>query len=206
MTRRFVLSRFAGLTAAAALFAGAFSFTAATATAAIASAVAFDADHDLDLAVAKLTVPAEWKKVEPKSRIVQFEFAAPKAEGADADGRVTFMAAGGSIDANIERWYGQFTQPDGKSTKDRAKVEKKTIDGLEVHLVDISGTFAESSGGPFAGKTVERPDYRMLAAIIVANDAQIFIKFTGPAKTIAANAENFQKMIESVKKSKPAEF
>ena len=57
------------------------------------------------------------------------------------DGRLTIMGAGGSIEANIDRWYGQFKQPDGSSTKDKAKVSKSKVAGQTVHMVDISGTF-----------------------------------------------------------------
>src|SRR5688500_16404032 len=75
----------------------------------------------LDLGKHQITAPGAWKQQQPKSSIVQYEFASPAVEGDKTDGRMTVMAAGGSIDANVERWYGQFTQPDGSSTKERAK-------------------------------------------------------------------------------------
>ena len=71
-----------------------------------------------------------------------------QVEGSDA-GRLTIMQAGGSIEANVDRWIGQFKQPDGKPSREAAKIEKKEYDGLAVHLVDLSGTFAERRGGPF---------------------------------------------------------
>ncbi len=146
----------------------------------------------LDLGKYKITAPAAWKQQQPKSSIVQYEFASPATEGDKADGRMTVMAAGGSIDANVERWYGQFTQPDGSSTKERAKTEKRTIAGREVHLVDITGTYRDQ----FAGTT--EANYRMLAAIIVTPDGNFFIKYTGPRKTITANEKPFKEMIESL--------
>src|SRR5688572_26968373 len=81
----------------------------------------------------KITAPGTWKQQQPKSGIVMHEFSSPALEGDKVDGRMTVMAAGGSVDANVERWYGQFSQPDGGSTKERAKVEKRTIAGREVH-------------------------------------------------------------------------
>jgi hypothetical protein len=132
--------------------------------------------------------------------MIAYEFAIPKAEGDEQDGRMTVMAAGGSVEANIDRWIGQFTQPDGSNTADKAKTEEKEIAGHKVHLVDIPGTYNESmGGGPFApGKVVERPDYRMLAAIIETPAASYFIKLYGPDKTIAANADGFRKMVEGM--------
>ena len=42
------------------------------------------------------------------------------------------------------------------------------------------------------------PDYRMLGAIVEGPQGSIFIKFTGPAKTVAANRAAFDKMLESL--------
>ena len=149
----------------------------------------------LDLVKYQITAPGAWKQQQPKSGIVQYEFSTPAAEGDKADGRMTVMAAGGSIDANVERWYGQFTQPDGSSTKERAKVEKRTIAGREVHLVDITGTYREQFGS-----NAELPNYRMLAAIIATDESNFFIKLYGPRKTITANEKPFKEMIESFSK------
>jgi len=70
-----------------------------------------------------------------------------------------------------------------------------------VHVVDIAGTYKDAPGGPFAGgKTIDREDYRMLAAIIVDPDlGQYFFKFYGPAKLVAKNEKEFLKMIEGAK-------
>lgn len=151
-----------------------------------------------------LEAPAGWQRVQPKSGIVETEFAIP-SEGAGADGeplpagRMTVMGAGGTVAANIERWYGQFDQPDGSETKDKAATKTLKVAGREVTLVDVSGTFKDSPGGPFAGgKTVLRPDYRMLAAIIVGPEGNYFLKFYGPAATVEKHADGFRTMVEGM--------
>ena len=118
----------------------------------------------------------------------------------DRPGRVTISGAGGSIKANINRWIGQFDQPDGSSTEKVAKVEDKKIAGQEVHLVDITGTYKDQPAGPFSGgPVVERKGYRMLAAIIVNKDlGSYFIKFYGPDRTVADNRKAFEKMIDGL--------
>jgi hypothetical protein len=148
-----------------------------------------------------LKAPAAWVAKKPKTSIVETEFEVPAAEGDDAPGRVTVMGAGGSIEANIERWKAQFSQPEGVEEKDAAKVEKKKIAGQQVHLVDISGDYVDR--GPFQAQGVERENYRMLAAIVETSQngkrtGNYFIKFVGPAKTVAENAKGFQQMIESL--------
>ncbi len=142
----------------------------------------------------------DWKKVKPRSNMLEFEIKVPKIEGDSKDGRLTIMGAGGSIEQNIDRWKGQFTQSDGSSTTDHTKVENKEINGQKVTMVDITGTYIDMPGGPFAGgQKIERPDYRMLAAIIQTKaDGNYFVKLYGPAKTIGKNEKKFKAMIESV--------
>jgi len=146
-----------------------------------------------------LEAPEGWKRVQPKSGIVETEFAIPAAEG-EKEGRMTVMGAGGSVQANIDRWYGQFTQPDGGDTKAKATTKKLEIGGATVTIVDVSGTYKDTPGGPFAGgKTIDRPKYRMLAAIVEVPDrGNYFLKFYGPATVVGAHAEGFRGMIEGM--------
>jgi len=151
-----------------------------------------------------IEAPATWKRVQPKSGMVETEFAIP-SEGNAADGgplspgRMTVMGAGGSVEANIERWYGQFSQPDGGSTKDKSSTKTLKVAGRDVTLVDIAGTYKDSPGGPFAGgKAIDRPEYRMLAAIVEGPDGSYFLKFYGPAATVEKHADGFRKMIEGM--------
>ena len=153
---------------------------------------------------ASLEAPATWKRVQPKSGMVETEFAIP-SEGKAADGgplpqgRMTVMGAGGSVEANIERWYGQFSQPDGGSTKDKSSTKTLKVAGRDVTLVDIVGTYKDSPGGPFAGgQAIDRPEYRMLAAIVEGPDGNYFLKFYGPAATVEKHADGFRKMIEGM--------
>lgn len=168
---------------------------------ATASSIVMAADEpSISLADGKVTLkaPKSWDKKQPRTRIVDFEFEAPAAEGDETPARVTVMGAGGSVDANIERWISQFSQPDGKSTKDRAKNEKREIAGQTVHIVDIAGTFKDQAG-PFAPAVV-REDYRMIGAIIVTDKlGQYFIKMYGPSSTVAKNEKPFHEMLDSLK-------
>jgi hypothetical protein len=146
-----------------------------------------------------LEAPASWKRVQPKSGIVETEFSIPSA-GDLPPGRMTVMGAGGSVQANVDRWYSQFTQPDGSDTKQKAVTKTIKIAGCTVTMVDVSGTFKDAPGGPFAGgKTIDRPDYRMLAAIVeTPGSGSQFLKFYGPAATVAQEADGFRTMIEGM--------
>ncbi|HEX3725575.1 MAG TPA: hypothetical protein VHV08_05005 [Pirellulales bacterium] len=147
----------------------------------------------------ELTAPASWVRKQPKSSIIEYEFAIPHAADDTSDGRLTVMPAGGSVDANIDRWYSQFAQPDGTATRDRAKVKKISAAGEDVHMVDISGTFKDQRGP--AAPAVEQPKYRMLAAIITTkSEGNYLIKFYGPERTVAQNEPAFRKMIEGLER------
>jgi len=147
-----------------------------------------------------LAAPEGWKRVQPKSSIVETEFAIPSEGEGLQPGRMTVMGAGGSVQANVDRWYGQFAQPDGSDTKSKATAKKIKLAGCDVTIVDISGTYKDAPAGPFAGgKAVDRPDYRMLAAIVETPDrGNYFLKFYGPGKTVAKHADGFRAMVEGL--------
>lgn len=158
----------------------------------------------IELAGGKLTLeaPDAWKSEEPKSRIVQYEFSAPKDAKEDSAARITIMGAGGGVEANLDRWYGQFDQPDGSATKKKAKVENFDVAGHKVYYVDVTGTFKDTMGaGPFSGRAPKmREDHRMLGAIIVTEElGQYFVKITGPAESLEKLSEGFKKMLKEMK-------
>lgn len=149
----------------------------------------------------KFSASGTWAAVQPRSRILESELKINRIGTDTQDGRLTIMGAGGSIEANITRWQGQFKQADGSSTAEVTKTEVKTIAGQKVNLVDISGNFIDSPGGPFSGKPkIERENYRMLAAIIqTPANGNYFVKLYGPKATIDKNEEHFNSMIDSLK-------
>lgn len=177
-----------------------------SAIAVIGKALAADekGDPKIDLADGKilLTAPERWVRKQPRVRFIDHEFAVPASKGDAEDGRVTVMGAGGTVEANLDRWIGQFTQPDGSETKNLVPEadRKKTISGVEVHFVDLSGTYKDMPA-PFAPNAAAtmRKDYRMLAAVIVAPKlGNYFIKFYGPRQTVSDHAAEFRKMIDAL--------
>jgi hypothetical protein len=141
----------------------------------------------------QLKAPDGWVRKAASSGFVEAEFMLPRAQGDEQDGRLTVSVAAGSIEQNISRWKGQFGGNPSKSKQDTFKVA-----GMDVTLVDFTGTFNDSRG-PNA-PAVERPNYRMIAAIIPAKERMIFIKATGPEKTLQQQAD---KITEFVKTAKP---
>jgi len=134
------------------------------------------------------TAPSGWKAEAERPMRLGTYTVAPGAECA-----VYFFGSGqgGSVDANVDRWVGQFVQADGKPSKSMAKIAKKTIHGWPVTTVDVSGAYTGMGGASMS-------DYRILAAIIEGPQGSVFFKFTGPAKTVAWNQAAFDKMLASL--------
>jgi hypothetical protein len=102
---------------------------------------------------------------------------------------------GGSVDANIERWKGQVEGADGKPAP--AKVAKRTVNGMTMTTIDASGEYT-GMGGMGGGQPA--PGYRLLGAIVEGPGGNLFIKFTGPEKTVAANQQKFEQLLASFQK------
>ena len=146
------------------------------------------------------TAPEGWEVRQPKVNFIEAEFAA-KAVGDDmAEMRVTVSGAGGGVQANLDRWIGQFERAGGgAATKEDAKLEETKIAGQTVHFIDMAGTYLDKPF-PLAPKAVPRENYRLLGAIIVTEKkGSYFVKGYGPAATVAANEKAFREFVGSLK-------
>jgi hypothetical protein len=103
---------------------------------------------------------------------------------------------GGSIDSNLERWYGQFAQPDGRPSAAVATRETRTSHGLTVTVTRVEGRFA-GGGMPGAGTPTTHDGYALLAAIVETPNGPWFFKLTGPRATLVAAAPAFDAMVAS---------
>jgi hypothetical protein len=139
------------------------------------------------------TAPAGWKAGGPKP------MRAATYVVDDAECVVYFFGQGegGSVPANIERWKGQFSQPNGQPVV--AKTAKRTIHGLPVTTIELAGNYG-GMAGPMGGAPAGKTGYRMLGAIVENPGGNIFLKFTGPAKTIGANQVKFDQLLGSIDK------
>lgn len=141
------------------------------------------------------TMPAGWKaEAERPMRLATYTIPA----GAECGVYFFGSGQGGSVEANMDRWIGQFLQADGKPSKTAAKIVKRTIHGWPVTTVDVSGAYTGMGGPTAPSGAPAMPGYRLLGAIVEGPQGSIFFKFTGPAKTVAANQAAFDKMLDSL--------
>jgi hypothetical protein len=72
--------------------------------------------------------------------------------------------------------------------------------GKKVTLLTAKGTYLETmaGAGPFSGAPkTPKADYTMLAAILPSEQGDVFIKVTGPTKSVEAMKEAFDAFIGS---------
>lgn len=135
--------------------------------------------------------PAAWQKVENPSPMRKATYKIPKASGDAEDAELSISQAGGSVEMNVQRWAGQFG-----AKGDAVKRTPRTVNGLNVTIVEIHGSFAGGMPGGPAGEP--KPGYALLGAIVETGPASgWFFKATGPDKTIEAAKADFDKMVDS---------
>jgi hypothetical protein len=149
----------------------------------------------------RYVVSRAWTRVPAPSDVRAAQYTIPRSGGDTEDGELILFffgpSKGGSADENLTRWHGQFTQPDGRPSRDAGEVRIKTVRGLRLTALDLAGTYV---GGQMPGgqKTPPKPGYRMLAAIIEGEGGPWFFKAVGPAATIAQAKGEFDRMLDSV--------
>jgi hypothetical protein len=147
------------------------------------------------------TAPDGWKPVATSSSMRVAQFTLPRASGEAQDAELVvyyFGGSGGTVDANIERWVGQMQQPDGRPTTAVTKRQSRTVNGMKVTLVDVTGTYV-AEVTPGSPQRHNSPNFHLRAAVIDTANGPYFIKLTGPAKTIAAAEKSFELFLSSVK-------
>jgi hypothetical protein len=145
--------------------------------------------------------PPAWKSRPAAGTMRVAEFVIPKVAGDAEDAELIvyfFGISAGSVDANIDRWIGQMQQPDGSASRDKARREAQTINGLKVAMVDVAGTFV-AEVRPGATEHYNKPGFRLRAAVVETPRGPYYIKMTGPAKTVAAADADFKTFLGSVR-------
>jgi hypothetical protein len=134
--------------------------------------------------------PRRWQPVANASTMRIATYRVPRAPGDPDDAELSITQAGGSVDANAERWIGQFDASGQKA----AKRSQRKVGLLEVTKVEVEGTY---SGG--MGKdSSPRSGWALLGAIVLLPGMPVFFKLTGPARTVREARAEFDSTIGSL--------
>jgi hypothetical protein len=103
---------------------------------------------------------------------------------------------GGSVEANMTRWIGQFKQPDGSETQ--AKRSERTVNAIAVSLVEAHGTYGGGMTMPGAPPSAAQPDAMLLGAIAQGPQGSVFFKLIGPRASVESARAAFEQLVGSL--------
>lgn len=152
-----------------------------------------------EINIGKLTgkLPSGWVQVEPQSRMRQAQFVLNSPRGGEDTGELTvfyFGSDAGGVEANLQRWYNQFTSTDGTPISEKAVRKEMQVDSMKVILVSFTGTM-KASTMPGMPQQPERVNMMNSSAIIITPEGPWFFKGTGPAKTMEFHSAKFREFI-----------
>lgn len=102
------------------------------------------------------------------------------------------QGGGGDVRENVDRWVGQFQRERGT----QPAIEERTINDLPITTVDVRGTFVGRRGT--GGSNPPRVGWRLLGAIVRAEDGLVFFKLTGPQAGVDAAQAAFEELVASI--------
>ncbi|MDK9698533.1 MAG: hypothetical protein OEM52_00085 [bacterium] len=148
-------------------------------------------DGGIDLPALEKALPKNVKKGSPSSsmRLAQYQLVRQGGDSDDGEMALFYLGSNaGSIDANIERWKGQFTERKDESTA------KLTSSGkLPVTITELAGTLNQSA--MMSGATGTKEKWRLWAAIVETQAGPYFFKAVGPEKTMKAHRDALKSWI-----------
>ena len=144
--------------------------------------------------------PSTWISETPSSSMRLAQYRLPRLEGDPEDAELAvfyFGGQGGSVQANVDRWIGQFSNPDGSSVT-HPQVSERKINGISLTIVDVRGTYHQAQG-PMMAQTTAKENYRMLAAVAEGPAGPTFFKLTGPQPTVDHFEESFNSFLDTLR-------
>lgn len=97
---------------------------------------------------------------------------------------------GGGVEANLERWKGQFQNGEAEVTP-----KEMTFGEQKVTMVTMTGTYMV--GPMMARDKTPTPDSMLLGAIIPHPGGDVFLKMTGKEEDLKKVQEDFKKLLKS---------
>ena len=145
----------------------------------------------------KFAVPAGWNSVTPSSAMRKAEIHVPGPEGTGKAGEAIITVfhfgpgQGGTVQQNVDRWFGQF---DGDNDSKGAATAKETIGTVPVTFARARGTFQSGMPGQ---PTTPLEGQALLGAILESPNGDVYVKMTGPAPTVEKAEPAFVQMIRA---------
>ena len=131
-------------------------------------------------------MPGDWQQAPNPSTLRLATYRVPG--GAE----MSVARAGGSTEANIQRWLSQFDNA-GADTR-----EERTIRGLHVTLVQVAGTYEPSPMMMAGAPPQAHPGWALEGAIVETSGSPYFFKLIGPVAAIKSARASFESLLASL--------
>jgi hypothetical protein len=144
------------------------------------------------------TVPAAWTSRAPSSSSRLAQFVVPGPDSASNVEVVVYFfgnTPGGNVEANLARWRGQFSTPDGSPVPET--ITRDSSGAFPITVAEYRGTYRRGigAGSPDSARTGQG----LLAAIAETPRGALFIQLFGPASRVGAERETFLRFVKGLK-------
>lgn len=133
----------------------------------------------------RFDVPKAWDE-QPESEFYEAKYVIPSDEG---DMMLTLTTMGGGIEANLQRWVGQFRQDPG----DRPRRDTLRVDGKRSEWLDVRGTFRSQVGS----RPGPHENWRLLGVAIPMSPRPFLLKLVGPRAAVSSFEDQFRGFVRT---------
>lgn len=144
------------------------------------------------------TPPTSWSSVAPSSSMRLAQFAVAGNDGAKvADAVVYFFGKGqgGDVTANLTRWKGQFSTPDGSPVWEQ--IDRDSSGAFPITIAEYHGTYARGVGAGDAATA--KPNQALIAVIVETPRGTLFFQLYGDERPISAQRPALLAFVKSLK-------
>jgi len=144
------------------------------------------------------TVPAGWTPRAPSSTSRLAQFIVPGPDSANNAEVVVFSfgnTPGGNVEANLTRWRGQFSTPDGSPVSE--KVTRDSSGAFPITIAEYRGTYRRGVGAGSADSV--RTGQALVSAIVETPRGALFIQLFGPAARVISERDTFVRFVKGLK-------
>jgi hypothetical protein len=146
----------------------------------------------------RASVPAGWTTVKPSSSSRLAQFIVDTSDSANRTEVVVFFfgqAQGGNVQANLERWRGQFSNPDGAPVSENVTRDSSGV--FPITIAEYHGTYRRGIGAGSADSA--RTGQALVAAIVETPRGALFVQLFGPAARVASARQGFVQFVKGIK-------
>jgi len=149
----------------------------------------------------KITLPSGWTRETPSSTIRVAQFRVLGEGGQPEPGEIAIFhfgpGGGGDVQANLERWAGQFQQEEGSDPMTKAKTAVQQVGDLKITTIETAGHY-KTQAIPGAAGVFDEEGWHLLGAVIEGPGGPWFIKAVGPDAVITSQRDAFETMLKGL--------